>query len=699
MIYWKNRTQKLAVNKNNTYCKNIFTLDTETTSLFINKKTGKVIKFDKSKPTKFYEDYNKVGFVYIWMLGIDDTIYYGRELNELHDFIMQLNEEAKGKKVVMYCHNLAFDFQFLRNIFDFKVFAREQRKVMKCEIIDTTIEIRCSYVLTNMSLENVAKQNNLPVQKQVGSLDYDKIRNTKTILTEEELKYCEYDCLVIYHYIKLMLQKYRTFKNIPLTATGKVRKELKKYIAEHNGNKEGIYNLKNWKRKISKLTEDTYTFENLVRCFSGGYTHANAYYYGAILKNVYSIDFTSSYPAVMLSEKFPMTNFKKCDVNEKLNFNMYAYIIKVRFYNISSNKLNNYIQYEKCKKTIKNFTADNGRIDAADFLEITCTEQDYQIIIDNYDFDKQEIVELYKSRKQYLPKVFIEFIIKTYERKCILKDKLKEIEKTIGKDSVEYKDTEVALRDAKSMLNSLYGMCATNLINDNIYYECGEWHTDVLNQEKVAEMLEEQKDDNMLLPYMWAPWITAYARRNLWWMIERIDDDVIYCDTDSVKYLNNHDEKINEYNKMIDKKVNDMLKYYKITSTYLNGIGRFDKEHGGKSFTFKTLGAKKYVVEDENGIEITLAGVNKRTGSKAIKSLKDFKNGFTFTYDTSGKLTHSYNDMQDVFKCVDYQGNSEVIKQQYGICLYPTTYIISTTDEYIDYVKNATYRSEYLNNL
>ena len=81
------------------------------------------------------------------------------------------------------------------------------------------------------------------------------------------------------------------------------------------------------------------------------------------------------------------------------------------------------------------------------------------------------------------------------------------------------------------------------------------------------------------------------------------------------------------------------------------------------------------------------------------RKLKDFKNGFIFSYDDSGKLTHSYNDMQDVFKCVDFQGNEEVIKQQYGICLYPTTYVISTTDEYIDYVKNATYRSEYLNNL
>ena len=62
-----------------------------------------------------------------------------------------------------------------------------------------------------------------------------------------------------------------------------------------------------------------------------------------------------------------------------------------------------------------------------------------------------------------------------------------------------------------------------------------------------------------------------------------------------------------------------MLKYYKITSTYLNGIGRFDKEHDGKPFEFKTLGAKKYIVKDEKGIKITLAVLIKLLEVKQLK--------------------------------------------------------------------------------
>ena len=43
-------------------------------------------------------------------------------------------------------------------------------------------------------------------EKLVGNLDYDLIRNSKTELTEKELKYCENDCLVIYEYIKKELE-------------------------------------------------------------------------------------------------------------------------------------------------------------------------------------------------------------------------------------------------------------------------------------------------------------------------------------------------------------------------------------------------------------------------------------------------------------------------------------------------------------
>ena len=54
-------------------------------------------------------------------------------------------------------------------------------------------------------MEKMANDDQLKVKKLVGNLDYTKIRNSKTILTEKELAYCENDCLVIYEYIKKFL--------------------------------------------------------------------------------------------------------------------------------------------------------------------------------------------------------------------------------------------------------------------------------------------------------------------------------------------------------------------------------------------------------------------------------------------------------------------------------------------------------------
>ena len=135
------------------------------------------------------------------------------------------------KKKIIFVHNLSFEFQFLRNIFHFKnVVARKSHKVMKCEIEEFNFEFRCSLYMSNLALEKLPKVYGLDVEKKTGDLDYFKIRHSETEITEEELKYCENDCLVVYKYILKELEKYETVKNIPLTSTGHVRRELRDKI-------------------------------------------------------------------------------------------------------------------------------------------------------------------------------------------------------------------------------------------------------------------------------------------------------------------------------------------------------------------------------------------------------------------------------------------------------------------------------------
>lgn len=115
----------------------------------------------------------------------------------------------------------------------------------------------------------------------------------------------------------------------------------------------------------------------------GGYTHANADRCNEIIENVKSKDISSSYPTVMICEKFPNSSFFpiRCnDITElEKTFEDNAYIFDIIFYNIRSTKYNNYISVSKTVNRTK-VVEDNGRVVCADKIQIKVNEIDYSII-------------------------------------------------------------------------------------------------------------------------------------------------------------------------------------------------------------------------------------------------------------------------------------------------------------------------------
>lgn len=345
MIYWLYYNGHIPDIKGirNQYDNTIFTFDIETTSyIILNGKqlsTKKYLKLsDKEKEEcKFYST------MYIWQFGINDTIYYGRTWKDLKNFFTRLEFFGTYAKKIVFVHNLSFEFQFLRNIFCFQdVMARKSHKVMRCTLEDFNIEFRCSYYMTNLPLKKLPDVYNLDVEKLVGDLDYFKIRHSRTPITLEEEHYCENDCLVVYEYIKKELEEYETVKNIPLTSTGHVRRELKDDVREN-------YTYRNKVRKA--INTDGHIYNLLVESFAGGYTHANWISANEIIKNVTSYDFTSSYPYVMVTHKFPSKEFKKCNIKNKSQMlKSMAYILVVKFKNLKCKYYNNFISQSKCRR-------------------------------------------------------------------------------------------------------------------------------------------------------------------------------------------------------------------------------------------------------------------------------------------------------------------------------------------------------------
>ena len=224
--YWIPHSPKI-VGKKKKVDNNIYTFDIETSSYFI--LDG--IQHNSLDYDSLTQDERKRAIprsnMYIWMLGINDTIYYGRTWEELEEFLLNISRHIPEKKV-MFIHNLSFEFQYLYSYFKISnVFARKSHKVMRCELEDFNFELRCTLFMSDARLEKLPEIYNLPVKKLVGDLDYTKIRHSNTYLTDEELGYCENDCLVLYYYILFELETYLQVNKIPLTSTGHVRKELK----------------------------------------------------------------------------------------------------------------------------------------------------------------------------------------------------------------------------------------------------------------------------------------------------------------------------------------------------------------------------------------------------------------------------------------------------------------------------------------
>ena len=487
MIYYKDFISEYYIPKNHGRKDNtIFTFDIESTSYLI--LDGKQYNAEEylNFTDKEQERCEFRSCMYEWTFSIEDKVFYGRTWLEFLEFLNTINFINPKAKKYIFVHNLSFEFQFLKSILYFTdVMARKSHKVMKASFLN--FEFRCTYFMSNCALKQLPKVFNLPVEKQVGDLDYSLIRTPKTPLTEKELGYCEDDCLVVYYYIKMELDEYKYIWKIPLTSTGHVRKELK-----DRTNRNFIY-----RKKVRKsVNVDPHVYNLLQDAFAGGYTHSNYIYTDMILKNITSWDFTSSYPYCLLCFRYPATKFKKCNIKDinKLD-KEFAYLIHIEFYDLKSNYFNHFLSQSKCYK-IKNGRYDNGRIISCDYAEITITDVDLKIITSSYSYSGYKIIECYYSKYDYLPKEFLEFILEKYKNKTKYKN---------------VKGMEVEYSKEKNKFNSLYGMSVTNTIRDDVIFdpELMEWQEVPLTNEEIQDKLFDEEKKGFL-SFSYGCWCTAY---------------------------------------------------------------------------------------------------------------------------------------------------------------------------------------------
>lgn len=578
---------------------------------------------------------------------------YGRKPSEIVKTLDRIRKAMSGEYTIIYIHNMSYDWVFIRkylmNAYGHPVKQLNTKSHYPIRIeFGNGLILRDSYILSQKSLDRWAKDMQVEHQKAVGSWDYDKLRDQDTPLSSEEIHYMENDTLAGVECIDaLKEQLHHKIYAMPYTATGIVREEARKIGKAHRAYDDFV-----------KITPDFSVYKILEQCFHGGYTHANRYYINeTITEPVICFDFTSSYPYVMLTEKYPMRRFIQyknvCTMQELIkNSEKYAFITKLI---MIKPKLKNpfepmpVLQFSKCIKTI-NAVLDNGRVLCAGYVEIYVTEQTLKLIDAQYEYEKACCTENYYSKKDYLPRWFTDYIFKLFRDKSELK----------GVDPLNY-----ALSKAK--LNSCYGMSVQRAIQDEIeeMYEANEYH---ITSKYTEESYENyRKSRSKFLPYQWGVWVTEYAMKNLH-ELGSYCEHWYYSDTDSVYGSGWDSEKIEAYNAMCHKKLTE------------NGYGAVSVN--GKSFTlgvaemdkvcseFRTVGAKRYAYRNsyDNKLYITVAGVPKKGADVLKNDINTFQKGLIFSGIVTGKKQHTYIYADDAY--IDERGNETADSIDLSPCDY-----------------------------
>lgn len=564
---------------------------------------------------------------------------YGHNPVECVDCLERIHHAMNGDTTIFYAHNMPYDYVFLR-LFLFEKFGRPVKMLnIKSHypiniVFSNGIILKDSLVLAQRSLDKWAKDLDVEHKKSVGLWNYDKIRTQHEVFTPEELEYIEHDTLAGVECLDLMsAQLHHYVYAMPYTATGIPREE-----ARNIGKQNRAHTI------FERISPSYDIYLILEKVFHGGYTHANRYMINDIVEGlILCLDFTSSYPFVMLTEKYPMGQFrpyKECDIDTIIrNSDKYAFMCKLILIDVEvkdNSVVMPILQASKCTQSI-NAIVDNGRILQASYVEIYIDEQRAKLIKEQYRWRKHICIDTYYSSKRYLPRWFTDYVYKLFCDKCTLK----------GADPINY-------QISKAKLNSCYGMCVQKAIQSEIVedYDTGEYTVkDNYNAENYDKYV---KNINKFLPYQWGCWVTSYAEYNVH-RLGSMCDTWIYSDTDSVYGQGWDHRKVLAYNKECEDKLKDRGydpvvykgKKYVLGSATVDGIYS----------EYTTLGAKRYACREaiSKELHITVAGVPKKGVATLKNDINNFKKGIIFTGTVSGKKKHEYRYVDKIY--TDKDGN------------------------------------------
>lgn len=661
--------------------------------------------FDIETTTITTPEGDHLAFAYHFQLSIGTprglNIYLCRKwsvLLDLLDAIVDHYNLGPSRHIIIADANFGFEHCFLAprlewDSGEWDFFAKEKYKPLKATYHG--IEFREVLSLTGGNLAQLAKdycttQKLITYDDQgnkISDLDYKKLRNSTTPLTDLEEQYCINDVVILSEFMWYLFCEFiRPERHVPMTFTGIIHNEFKQELKDMCFKKDARNHLKNgtsydiWMDYIYSLqpkTEEEY-HNIMAYLFKGGYVHANALYTGVDKidgKPIYAgmMDVTSFYPTEMNLGFGPVSPFKPCKFSEDKLYDR-CLILRVIFDYVRPTTTHTIESKNKIIDS-RNAHYDNGRLISADSVELMMTELDLQIFRKFYTYASMVVLECQEAKRGKLPPYVRNVLNRHYQKK----EKLK---RTGYKDTMEY-------TISKSRVNICYGDLVKHLrLQRTLYSNEKGWYDDPVKLDYNKEIKKA-----ILSPY-WGIWCTSWCRFTLLSMVHKLTMagvQVLYCDTDSIKYIPCH--KATQIFKHFNTSIKKHRKNRKLRSEYFDGLGEFDIEVKDKKtgkmipVQFKTLGAKRYIYAYDGKVFATVAGMPKASVYQLGKTPEEViakfnKTGFKLTPKQSNKLTTSYTDHP-------YSANidGEIMSELAGVALFEIPFQLTIKEDYKSHIE------------
>lgn len=680
-------------------------------AVYLDTETSKIIReYTTGKKKKVQEAY---GWIYQWAFRFCGKDWIGRHPNELVEDLMKavqpsLDAAGCACKCLVYVHNLSYDIQYLKNwLFDkfgtenYKILAVGAHKFITFSI--GPLEFRCSYKLSNKSLDKWGKDLGIKAKKKKGLIDYNVVRYQDTELTKDDWLYMLYDVWAMEECLNKQMAVYLDdLAHIPLTSTGYVRRDARRNYRKDLKKNRAAFNR-------SRMTVDVY--KALIKAGAGGLTHGNRIFedYRVDADEVYKgppreeqilgighVDYRSDYPSQIRASDsmygFPTDKFAHL-YSYKPGMELFTWehldkltvknctLIEIMLSNvqIKAGITMPYLQHYKCVEGAGSDFGqpvydedkgilvpgkdleDNGRVlGFTGTTRIFVTEWDIKWIRKQYDF-RFLILNVWISPRGPAPDYLQETVDEYFINKTVLKDRVKSLEASNAPEW-DIIDAKIDLMKSKNGLNGIFGMSMTDPVRPDITMdpETGDWNIQELGDEEIAEKLEEfYKSFNSFMIYAIGVYVTALARNEIMEAVEAIGYKYfLYMDTDSIFFIMTPEtmkrlDAINEWRKVRAESIGA----YVITpegKKVQYDVLEMEDEH---ITSFKYIHAKAYAYITDGGTEkeklhCVVAGVseysrdydpkeNKGTSRvQELGSIDNLKHGMTFT--ATGGTTCQY---------------------------------------------------------